>query len=80
MSFKRKCKWCGLEAYECADGTVCHANVPSVPQDTCELWELRKLRDELIAVARKVGSGMPMLSDHVVARANWLASLEDSAS
>jgi hypothetical protein len=68
-----KCKWCGAYLWDYGDVGPRHGK-DGRSVNACELIQLRKLRDELIAVARKLGSGMPILSDAVVQRANELAS------
>lgn len=70
-----KCKWCGADLHDYGDVGPLHMK-DGRSVTACELIQLRALRNDLIDVARKVGSAMPMLSDAVVQRANWLASRE----
>lgn len=70
-----KCKWCDAELWDYGDVGPLHGK-DGRSVNACELIQLRALRNDLIDVARKVGSGMPILSDAVVQRANWLASRE----
>lgn len=65
-----KCPYCDGEI----DGAGLHIKERwRLAIHNCELYKLRELRDALIAVARKVGSGMPILSDPVVALAHKLS-------
>lgn len=68
-----KCKWCGADLWDYGDVGPLHGK-DGRSVNACELIQLRKLRDDLIAVANKAGSGMPIGADGVVQRANWLAS------
>ena len=74
-----KCKWCGADLWDYGDVGPLHSK-DGRSVNACELIQLRALRNDLIAVANKVGSGMPILSDAVVQRANWLASREVGSS
>lgn len=69
------CKWCGAPLVDYGDVGPLHSK-DGRSVDACELIQLRALRNDLIDVARKVGSAMPILSDGLVQRANWLASRE----
>lgn len=57
----------GMEQAHVLKGVAVYGNIKE-----CETHELRKLCDDLIAVANKLGSGMPILSDPVVMRAHEL--------
>lgn len=72
-----KCKWCGALLWDYGDVGPLHGK-DGRSVSACELIQLRALRNDLIAVARKLGSGMPILTDAVVQRANELASREVS--
>lgn len=72
-----KCKWCGADLWDYGDVGPLHGK-DGRSVNACELIQLRALRNDLIDVARKIGAGMPILTDALVQRANELASRESS--
>lgn len=46
------CRWCKAPAYECGDGTICHSEVPSIPEKECRARRIEECLRELHAIVK----------------------------